>query len=299
MKVPTSRRLTAVLVLIIALGAAVVWNSVFVVDQGWQAVVLRFGRPFAVVDGSDCGAGLYVKAPFADRVIRLDRRDQLLESRAQDVVLADQSRLQVQPLMRYRIVDPMSFYRVTGAGRAGASRLEGLLDATLRQVLAGATVRDLATGRRDALMMQVRSAVAQAAQALGVRVADVRLLRASPTEADAQFVYRRMAAGETQQAAQIRSQGEQRKHDLMAAADRDAALIRAQAQAQATQIRAQGEAERANILAKAYAFDPAFARYSDTLAAYKTTLGQGGVTLVLTPGSGFLRDFGAPLTVGK
>ncbi len=299
------RRRLAAAGLLGALAAVGAAASLFVVGQGSQAVVLRLGRPAAVINApgppSAGGPGLYAKLPFADRVVRLGRGDLALAPGVEEVVLGDQGRLEVQPVMHYRILAPLSFYQATGGGgAAGEGRLKALLDAALRQALGGASLHDVTTGRRAALMGQVRDTVARAAQVqrLGVQVSDVRLLRADLSDADAQYVYRRMAAGEAQQAAQIRSQGEQRKRDLMAAADRDAALIRAGADGQAVQIRDRGEAERAAILAKAHGQDPAFARFQDTLAAYRATLGRGDTTLVLTPGSGFLRDLAPARAVG-
>ena len=59
----------------------VLMNTFFIVDQREEAVVVRFGEPVRVIHAlGQGGAGLSVKAPFLEQVIKFDRRNLGLEA---------------------------------------------------------------------------------------------------------------------------------------------------------------------------------------------------------------------------
>src|SRR6185369_15598117 len=61
-------------------------NTLFVVDQRQQAIVLRLGQPVRVVHApGQGGAGLNIKAPFVENVIKFDRRNLALEADQEEV----------------------------------------------------------------------------------------------------------------------------------------------------------------------------------------------------------------------
>ena len=132
-----------------------------------------------------------------------------------------------------------------------------------------------------------RRSVAQ--RGLGVRLEGLDLLSATPADPDA--VGRRMQASETAQAAQVRTDGEAHKRELMAAADREAADIRGEGDRQALEVRGDGDAQRASILGVAYAQDPGFARFFRRLEAYDQAFNPDNTTLVLSPDNAFMDLF--------
>ena len=91
----TRRQLTVwgviAFVVLIVLG-----NTFFVVDQRQSAIVLRLGEPVRVIHAPGRGgAGLNVKTPFLEQVIKIDRRNLGLEADQEEVISADQERLVV------------------------------------------------------------------------------------------------------------------------------------------------------------------------------------------------------------
>jgi membrane protease subunit HflC len=84
-------------------------NTFFMVDQRQEAIVLRFGEPVRVIHavGHAEGAGLNVKQPFLEQVIKLDRRNLALEADQEEIIADDQERLVVDAFLRYRISDPL------------------------------------------------------------------------------------------------------------------------------------------------------------------------------------------------
>jgi membrane protease subunit HflC len=269
-------------------------NTFFVVDQREEAVVVRFGEPVRVINARGAGgAGLHFKQPFLERVITFDRRNLGLEADQEEVIAADQNRLVVDAFLRYRIADPLQFYRTLRDDRTAAARLEPLVNSSLRQVLGSSTSGDIISGRRAELMQRTKADVARRAQAsrFGVEVIDLRIKRVDLPAANQASVYRRMQTARQQMAAQKRAIGEQQKREIIAQADKEVAITLAAAQQEGEATRGQGDAQRARIFAQAYGKDPSFAAFWRSMQAYDAALGQGDTTMVLTPDADFFRYF--------
>lgn len=272
----------------------VLFNTLYVVDQRKQAVILRLGQPVRTVNAfKENEPGLKIKLPFVENVILLDKRNQAMEADQEEIIAADQERLVVDAFLRYRIADPLQFYRSLGDSRTASARLERLVNSSLRQILGSTSSADIVSGRRAQLMAATRADVASRARAarLGIDVIDVRIKRADLPTANQQAVYGRMRTARQQQAAQIRAVGEQQKREIMAQADKDVAITLATATEEAERVRGEGEAKRAAVFAKSFGRDPSFAEFYRSLQAYDTALGRGDTTMVLSPQSDFFKYF--------
>ena len=266
-------------------------SALYGVNQSQQALVLRFGRPVRLVNASGDGAGLYVRWPFVDRVVRLDRRTLSLEDEPTDTTIAGGERLSLRAAMSYRIADPLRLYRSLGDGHDALDRLRSLLQASVARALASSRRQDIVADRRAVLMQAALNAMRRSAEPLGVEVVDVALLDAEPTPAQAEAAARRMQDQETQQAAHVRSEGDAHKQDLIARADREAADIRGEGEREALELRGDGDAQRTAILGAAYGADPDFARFFRRLEAYDQALNPLNTTLILSPDNAFLDLF--------
>jgi membrane protease subunit HflC len=276
------------------IGVVILANTLYVVDQRKQAVVLRFGDPVRVVNAfRDNDPGLKLKVPFLENVILLDKRNQPLEADQEEIIASDQERLVVDAFLRYRISDPLQFFRSLRDERTAADRLERLMNSSLRQVLGNATSNDIIAGRRDALMRATRAdVIARARQSqLGIEVIDVRIKRADLPTANQQAVYRRMQTSRQQEAAQIRAVGEQQKREIMAGADREVTVTLATATEQSSQTRGEGDAKRTAIFNASYGKDPSFAAFFRTMQAYDGALAGGDTTMIVSPNNDFFRFY--------
>jgi len=280
---------------IIAVGVLiVVFNTFFVVDQREQAIVVRFGEPVRVINAPGRNeAGLNMKEPFVEDVVKFDRRNLGQEADQEEIIAADQQRLVVDAFIRYRISDPLQYYRTLRDDRIAADRIERLLNSSLRQVLGSVNSNDIISSRRDELMRQARLDVTRrsAESRLGIQVIDVRIKRADLPAANQAAVFRRMQTSRQQQAAQIRAVGEQQKREIIAGADKDVTITLATAREEAGATRGEGDAQRTRIFAQAYGRDPGFAAFYRSMQAYDQALAQGDTTLVLSPDSDFFKYF--------
>jgi membrane protease subunit HflC len=287
------RQFTVYAILVIGL-LIVLANTLFIVEQRQQAIVVRFGEPVRVINApGKPGAGLNFKAPFLENVIRFDRRNIALEAQQEEIIASDQERLVVDSFIRYRISDPLRFYRTLRDERTAADRIERLVNSSLRQVLGSATSDEIISGRRGQLMQQARADVTRRAQAsgFGIQVIDLRIRRADLPAQNQAAVYRRMQTNRQQVAAQTRALGEQQKREIIASADREVAITLATAQELGETTRGQGDAQRTRIFADSFGKDPGFAAFYRSMQAYEASLGQGDTTLVLSPDSAFFKYF--------
>src|SRR6056297_2434740 len=93
-------------IVIIALGI-VAASAAFIVRETEQALVLQFGDPIRVIQDP----GLQFKVPFIQDVTYYDSRVLDYDHPAEEIIAADQKRLVVDSFIRYRISDPLEFYK--------------------------------------------------------------------------------------------------------------------------------------------------------------------------------------------
>ncbi len=269
-------------------------NTFFVVSQREQAVVVRLGDPVRVINaGRESAAGLKMKVPFLEQVLTFDKRNLSLETEEEEIIAADQERLVVDAFIRYRIDDPLQYYRTLRDDRTARDRIQRLVNSSLRQVLGSASSSDIISGARSGVMQRTLADVKSRANSsnLGIDVIDVRIRRADLPEANQAAVYRRMETSRQQEAAQVRAVGEQQKREIIANADKEVTITLATAQEQADQIRGEGDAQRTRIYAQSFGRDPGFASFYRSMQAYEASIGQGDATMVLSPDSQFFRYF--------
>ena len=281
----------------LAMAAAIivlVINTFYIVEQRKQAIVLNFGRAVRVVNaGKADDAGLKMKIPFVENVVQLDKRNLELEAQKEEIIAVDQERLVVDAFVRYRISDPLQYYRTLHNEAVARDRIERLVNSSLRQILGSATNNDIISGRRGELMAQAREDVAKRAKAsnLGIVIIDLRIKRADLPQSNQEAVYRRMKTSRQQEAARLRAVGEQQKREIIASADKEVTITLATATEQAEMTRGQGDAQRTKIFAQSFGQDPGFASFYRSMQAYEAALGQGDTTLVLSPQSEFFKYF--------
>jgi membrane protease subunit HflC len=270
-------------------------NTFFIVDQRQQVVVVNLGEPVRVINppGGADQPGLYMKIPFVESLVVLDKRNQPIEAQKEEVISADQQRLVVDAFVRYRIADPLKFYRTLRNEANAGTLIDPLIESSLRQVLGAATAADIISGRRDALMAQTLADVrARAAKShFGIEVIDLRIKRADLPAANQEAVYARMKSNLQQQAAQIRAVGEQNRREVVADADKQVTITLAAATQEAFTTRGAGDAEAARIFATSFGKDPKFAAFFRSMQAYQGVFANGDTTMVLAPDSNFLKYF--------
>lgn len=262
----------------IAVALIVLLSSVVIIPETQQAVVIRLGEPVGVfnqfrrnVDFGDTDAGLKLRIPFFERLVRIDKRVLAVDMERQQVLSSEQQRLEVDAYARFRIIDPIKMVRTAGTTERVSEQLQPILSSVLRQELGKRTFQSLLTAERGQAMKQIREGLDREAREYGAQVLDVRIKRADLPEGALESAFSRMEAARQQEATTIRAQG----------------------QKQAQIIQAQAEADASKTYAAAFGKDPAFYDFYRAMQSYGTTFvgGQGATTILLSPDNDYLRQF--------
>jgi membrane protease subunit HflC len=261
------------------LGLLAAASCLKVIDETTQAVIVRLGQPDRVVnrfspktDFGQTGAGVVFRIPFLEQVVEVDKRILDLDMERQQVLSADQRRLEVDAFARFRIIDPVRMVQTAGTTERVAQQLQPIMNSALRQELGKRTFGSLLTADRGRAMEQIRQGLDREAREYGAQVLDVRIKRADlPEGTPLESAFTRMATARQQEAATIRAQG----------------------QKQAQIIRATAEATAAKTYADAFNKDPAFYDFYRAMQSYDVTFSQKGssTAVVLSPDNEYLRQF--------
>ena len=286
-------------------------NTFFVVPQTKQALVVQFGEIVRVIRTP----GLKVRLPFVQNVIYFDKRILGFASPPAEFITRDpeagiDERVVIDAFVRYQITDPVRFYQAVKTEENLNSRLGSIVVATMRRVLAAHSLNDLLSADRVEIMQQIKEGVsaqtfraelpAEATDAqrverarspgFGIKVIDVRIMRADLPPDIWQSTYERMRKNFTKEAQRFRAEGEQQAQEIRAGADRERTEILAEARKKSEIIRGEGDGEAARIYAKAFGQDPEFFRFYRSMQSYRKALSKDDTTVVISPDSSFLKE---------
>lgn len=273
----------------------VLGNSVYIVHQAEQAIVLQFGEPIRVVREP----GLKLKVPFIQNVVFYDMRLLNLDPPAQEIVLNDKKRLDVDSFTRYRIVNPLKFYQTVRNEEQARSKLAEIVNSSVRKILGRITLPELLSQQRTKIMHDISTAVKQDAEQIGVSVADVRIRRADLPVEVLQAINARMKTERERDAKEFRAQGKQQAQQIKAAAEKERTIIIAEAEKQAQITRGEGDETAIKIWNETAGKDLEFFEFYRSLEAYKNSLANGESSLVLSPDSEFFKYFKRSMHMGR
>lgn len=263
------------------------FSSVYVVYQPEQAIVLQFGEPVRLINEP----GLKFKVPFIQNVVFYDSRLLNLDPPAQEVVLNDKKRLDVDSFTRYKIVDPLKFYQTVRTEEQAQSKLAEIVNSSLRKVLGRVTLTELLSEKRNQIMQDISATVKKDAEAIGVSVADVRIRRADLPIEVMQAINHRMRTERERDAKEFRAKGQQEAQNIRARADKEATIIVAEAEKNAQITRGQGDKDAVTLWNKIVGQDVNFYEFYRSLEAYRKSLADDDTSLVLSPDSDFFKYF--------
>ncbi|MBW0158829.1 protease modulator HflC [Sedimentimonas flavescens] len=267
----------------VAVIAAIALSSMFVVDERERALVLQFGQ----VKQIKTTPGLGFKVPLIQEVVTYDDRILSLPTRPLEVTPLDDRRLVVDAFARWRIVDLVKFREAVGVGgqTVAKSRLDGILNNAIREVLGSVPSTAVLSDDRTPLMNRIRDLARREAAALGIDVIDVRLTRTDLPEQNLSATYDRMRAEREREAADERARGGEAAQRVRATADRTVVEVTSEARKQAEIIRGEADAEANGIYADAYSKDPHFFAFTRALQFYTVSMKPGSSSLVTQPDS--------------
>ena len=277
------RRWIPILVLGVALVAG--WNLfAYTVPQWQQAIVVQLGEPVRTVQEP----GLYFKLPLIQNVLYFDKRLLAYDASPREVLTKDKQQLVVDNFSRWRIRDPLQFYRSVRNEAGGQSRLDDVVYSIVRESLGRHTLREIMNEKRTEVMAEVTKESDAKARDYGIEVTDVRIKRADLPEKNELNVFNRMRTERERLAKKFRAEGDEEARKIRSEAEKEVQILMAEARKQSEILRGQGDAQAVKIFADAYGRNPEFYQLVRTLEAYRLSITEG-TTLILSPDSEFFR----------
>ena len=272
----------------VALLLFTILSALFTVDQTKQALVLQFGEPKRTIQEP----GLAIKLPFIQDVEYYEKRVlSLIPQDAEEVILADQKRILVDAYARYRISNPLLFYQTVRNEFGARTRLESIIDSSVRRVLGSETLASILTGMRNNINDNIKDEVEESVTSLGIEIIDVRLRRADYPESTSQNIFNRMKSEREREAKEFRATGEEEAQKIRADAEKTRTVIVAEAARKAQENRGRGDSEAIEIYANSFGKDADFFSFYRSMEAYRAAIGESETSMVLSPDSEFFRFF--------
>ena len=270
-------------------------QSLYIVDVTEQVLITRFGDPILPIKANP---GLYIKAPFVDVVERFDKRVLRIDAPAVSMPDADKQNMTIDSYARYRIVEPLQFFKTLQTENTARTRLGDIVTSSLRDEIARSSRTEIigaervldkndvpvidedglpiikASESRTELLENVFEATKQRLEEgqFGVEMIDVRMKRADFSDRVQDAIFNRMRAERNRIATKFRSEGEEEDLKIRAQANKKREIILAEAERTGNEVRGRGEAEAIRILADALNQDPEFFAFRRSLESYQKFL---------------------------
>ncbi|WP_027185973.1 protease modulator HflC [Desulfovibrio inopinatus] len=273
---------SSVLLLIVLAAIVLITQSVFTVDQTQRAIVLQLGKPV----GGARGPGLHFKLPFVQNVIYMDSRILDYDAKAAEILTKDKKTMVVDNYARWQITKPLDFYTTLRTVSRAQARLEDIIYAELRVALGQFTLAQIVSSKRAEIMELVTEKSNAALTPFGIEIVDVRIKRTDLPPENQNAIFGRMRAERERQAKLYRSEGREEMAKIKSSADKERAVLLAEAGRKSEILRGEGDAQAAAIYAEAYNKDKEFYAFTKSLDAYKKSF-RDNAKMVLTPSSEF------------
>ena len=269
-------------------------NSFFIINEREQSIITQFGKP---VGDAKIESGLYFKLPLIQTVIKFDRRILEWDGAANEIPTKDNKYIFVDTFARWKISNPLQFYKSARNEMLAQSRLDDIIDGAVRDEISNrfmseivrSTDREMGVydseleggsdeiikeGARKAIVESILMSVESKLEELniGISIVDFQIKRMSYNRQVQDKLFKRMISEQNMIAEKYRAQGEGRKQEILGLQHQKEKELMSSAYLKSQAIIGKADAEAMDIYAKAYSQDPDFYNYYKTLETYKKTL---------------------------
>lgn len=164
--------LIGLIIILVLIGS----QSIFIVNQTEKALVIQLGDPVDKV----FGPGLHFKIPLIQTVVRFDARVLDYEARAAEALTSDKKAIVLDNYARWRIIDPLQFYRSVRTIPGAQARLDDVVYSQLRAQVGRHSLTEVVSSKRSGIMADVTRRASDIMKEYGIEVVDVRIKRTRP-----------------------------------------------------------------------------------------------------------------------
>jgi len=295
----------------------VIANSIFIISERQQAIVIQFGKPVGepVVD-----AGINFKIPLIQNVIRFDKRVLDWDADAVEMPTKDNKYIHIDAFARWKISDPLKFYKSAKNEMLAQSRLDDIIDGAIRDEISirvmeeiirstsrnmelyaaetmDKTMDDQAEknikaipGARLSIIKNIQMKVSSKLEELdiGIEIVDIQLKRINYNDEVQPNIFNRMISDQERIAEKYRAQGQAKKQEIIGLKVQKKKEILSQAYLESQEIRGRADAKTTKIYADAYNKSPDFYNFYKTHESYDSTI-DSTTRFILSTDSKYLR----------
>ncbi|NNC88798.1 MAG: protease modulator HflC [Akkermansiaceae bacterium] len=308
--------LVALVLILVALGAF------YTVPEYEQVIITQFGEPMGEPVTE---AGLKMKIPVIQDVNRIERRVLEWDGRIAEMPTRDKLYILVDTFGRWRIDDPLEFFRRLGDERSAQSRLDDILGSETRNAVAKHDLIEIirtTKGRvpeksgeiaeilgesggldpiregRAAIEKQIFEAAKPKLASFGIELLDIRFKRINYTTKVESSIFERMISERNQIADRFRSEGEGEAARILGNKERDLRTIESEAYKKVQEVLGEADAQSTAVYAGAYGKNSRteeFYQFTKTLEAYGEILGSDSTVILSTDSElfGLLKRMGS------
>jgi membrane protease subunit HflC len=313
------RKLVTVLIIIaVVLIVFFVLGPFYILEEGQQAVVTRFG---AIVS-TETKAGLKFKMPVIDTVVRYSTKLIAWDGDAQRIPTRENVFIWVDTTARWRIEDPAKFYESVTSMESAFGRLDEVIDSSVRTIIAENLLSEAVRNSNVINQIERQSQIEQAAGAAeltdveelanltlteeeyieiglgrdflsramfdraatitpeyGIELEDIIIRQIRYSEDLTQSVYDRMIKQRNQIAEAYRSYGEGQKVEWLGRLNNDKRSIISKAYETSEETKGTADATATTIYAEAYQADTEFFAFWRSIESYRRILPNFSKTL--------------------
>jgi len=290
------------------------YSTAYIVEETEQVIITQFGE---AIGEAKTEPGLYFKIPVIQIATFFPKNLLEWDGDPGQVPTLDKTFLWVDTFARWKIVDPLKFFRTVNNVTGALGRLDDIIDPAVRNFVTSfsliETVRttnremdtfevgldkdkdeernlgEVNTGREKIVEGILKQAQPKLDQ-FGIELVDVAIKRLNYVEQVQKSVFERMIAERKQIAEKFRSEGEGEARKIEGNTERDLKGITSEAYRTAQEIKGKADAESAFIYAQAYEQDSDFYYFLRSLEVYKASM-KKDTSLILSTDSDFLKFF--------
>jgi membrane protease subunit HflC len=286
-------------------------SSVYVVPVHQYAIVTQFGN----IVNTQIEPGLQWKTPLIHEVTYIDNRLRDWDGEPSDLLTMDKENIEVNTWARWRVTDPRVFFEALRTETQGQSVLDGLVDASVKNVISAETLMEtlratkrrlrytadelekaeaakaitISTGR-DKIVGKILTETSKATKSLyGFDVEGLGIKRMNYVRAVIPKIYERMRSERIRIANRYESEGREQEGQILGQMTKDLESIESEGYAEAARIRGQADAAVLITYAEAFNQDPEFYSFSRSLELYPKTFGKNARVILDGKTSEFLQ----------
>ncbi len=250
--------------------------AVFQVDETDQVIITRLGEYRRTLNTP----GLKVKIPLFEQANFFEKRILTSGALPAEYLTLDKKRLVADHVTRWKIVDPLLFYKTVRDLSGAKARLDDIVFSEMRRELASHDFSKIIASERENIMETIAGNARKQAVKFGIELVDVRIKRADLPQEVQESVFSRMKAERQRIAKRYRSEGEEEAFKIRGETDKNRTILMARAYEESQKLRGEGDASATKVYAEAYGQDAEFYTFVRSLEAYEKSFQERTTLLV-------------------